>query len=425
MNKKIYSLLAVFACLAAVSCANLLDQFSPSAISSGGVTGLDVPSVRIGMYNRVQNAPGYQSYMIFDMLGGDVTSVNHSPIEIINNYLREGTSTQSQWNGYYAAIFQVNNTLSICEANPDAGMSVTAAGEAHYFRALLYLGLVTRFGDVPILRKNTQEDLPRDPAADVWRFIDEELAAAKLALGTSPSYYYVSKDAVQALEARVRLYEGRNEEAAALAEELIKSGRYRFDSFSKIFGIDHKSNSEAIFAFMNQTTESNITLGNQYYPYDYVNKGTGNYILTDEITDLFLSGDNRKPASVLNVGGRNCLNKYPSGQAGCDPLFISRLGELYLISAEAQGYPAGVARLNELRKARGLGPAPASSPSTFLDAILKERRLELLGENHLFYDYVRTGRAVSALGIRETQQLFPLPAEELRLNPKLVQNPGY
>lgn len=35
--------------------------------------------------------------------------------------------------------------------------------------------MVTRWGDMPILRENTQENVPRDPAEQVWNFIEEEL----------------------------------------------------------------------------------------------------------------------------------------------------------------------------------------------------------------------------------------------------------
>lgn len=98
---------------------------------------------------------------------------------------------------------------------------------------------------------------------------------------------------------------------------------------------------------------------------------------------------------------------------------------MYLISAEGQGYPAGMTRLNELRAARNLGAATATS-STFLDAVLKERRFEFLGENQRYYDLVRTGKALTTIsGMQSYQQLFPVPDEEIVLNDLLDQNPDY
>ena len=66
-----------------------------------------------------------------------------------------------------------------------------------------------------------------------------------------------------------------------------------------------------------------------------------------------------------------------------------------------------------------------SNAEQFRDAILDERRRELMGENHIWYDLVRTGTAVDRLGIQEYQLLFPIPGEELQLNDKLEPNPGY
>ena len=57
--------------------------------------------------------------------------------------------------------------------------------------------------------------------------------------------------------------------------------------------------------------------------------------------------------------------------------------------------------------------------------ISDERRRELLGENFIYHDMVRTGRAVERLGIQKFQLLLPIPGKELQLNPLLGPNPGY
>ena len=125
------------------------------------------------------------------------------------------------------------------------------------------------------------------------------------------------------------------------------------------------------------------------------------------------------------LGIADCLNKYPSGQTGKDPVIVSRIAELYLISAEAQGRAKGVGRLNELRRERGLDDIYPASDAAYVDAVLDERRRELLGENFIYHDMVRTGRAVERLGIQKFQLLLPIPGKELQLNPLLEPNPGY
>lgn len=426
MTKNILFLLSLLFILP--SCADMLDKYSHTAIPPDAVAESDIPAVRMGMYNRVEEAPGTISYIIFDFLGGDVNQKTYAPIDVINSFLKTGSTMSAQWSGYYSALYQVNNTIYVAGRFPDSQEARLALGEAYYFRAWIYLCLVTRFGGVPILRENTQKLVPRSSEEDTWGFINENIDLALGLLGETSSYYYVSLDAALALKARICLYQGRNGEAAEIAEGLITGGKYELDDFEDIFNTypEPKVNTETIFAFRCDMENSGIKIGNEFYSYDYANKGKGTYSVTEEASNMFESGDLRKSRSVIFEGGYYRLNKYPSGQASPDPVIVSRIAEMYLISAEAQGYPEGMARLNELREARGLGASQAASESAFREAILKERRLELFGENHMYYDYVRTGTAVEKLKIKEFQQRFPIPDDEISISKgTLVQNPGY
>lgn len=421
-------LVSMLVAAGATSCSKMLEQYSHTAIQPESISVSDLPAVRMGMYNSVEEDPGTLSYLIFDIVGGDVNQKTYNPIDVINSELKTGSTMSAEWKGYYSALYQVNNVINIAGRFPDNPTSQIMLAEAYYFRAWLYLCLNTRFRGVPVLTSNTEDYIPRSTEEKTWQFIDENIDKALSLLGNSTSYYYVSLDAAKALKARICLYEGKNEEAARYADELITCGRYALDDFEDIFGTypQPKTNTETIFAFRCDMETSSIRLGNEFYSYDYVNKGKGTYSVTEDIWKLYESSDKRRNTSILLDGGYYRLNKYPSGQAGTDPVIISRIGEMYLISAEAKGYPAGVARLNELRTARGLDSAPVTNSGNFLDAILKERRLELLGENQMYYDYVRTGTAVKYLGIKEFQTRFPIPDSERTLSRgTLEQNEGY
>src|SRR5690606_27277915 len=191
-------------------------------------------------------------------------------------------------------------------------------------------------------------------------------------------YYYVSADAVTALQARVFLTQGKKTEAAQAAEKLINSGKYALDSFEKIFR--KQANNEVIFAFENLSEESSINISDLFYSYAHPNKGQGNYRITEKTLSLFAGSDKRRAMTIINIAGTECVNKYPSGQTGRDPVIISRIAEMYLISAEAQGLQNGLARLNQLRAYRGVAAVSPGSETDFLDAVLLERQLELLGE---------------------------------------------
>ena len=96
---------------------------------------------------------------------------------------------------------------------------------------------------------------------------------------------------------------------------------------------------------------------------------------------------------------------------------------MYLISAEAQGLALGIDRLNQLRNYRGLPSVSPATESAFLDAVLKERRLELFGEGFRWFDLVRTGKYEQVVGVDKKYTVFPIPSRELTLNKELKQNP--
>lgn len=427
MKKNILFILSLIFLLP--SCADMLDQYSHTAIPPDAVVESDLSAVRTGMYNRVQEAPGTLTYVIFDFCGGDINQKEYTPIQLIDAQLKSGSTMSGEWNGFYSALYQVNNTIYVANRLKNSPIYETTLGEAYYFRAYIYMSLVTRFGGVPLLRENTQDIVARSSAEDCWELIYEDITNAIDLLGSTNTYYYVSQDAAKALKARICLYMGLKEEAKNLAEELITSGKYKLDTFENIFNTypTRKNNSETIFAFLCQDqAQSGIQIGNEFYSYDYIYKGKGTYTVPKSFYDAWESNDNRKARSVISEGGYYRLNKYPAGQGGTDPVIISRIAEMYLISAEAQGYPGGVARLNELRQARGLSGASVTNQESMINAVLKERRFELFGENHRYYDLVRTGKAIETLGIKEFQLLFPIPDTEITKSKKiLVQNKGY
>jgi hypothetical protein len=406
------------------SCAGQLDQYSHAAISPDAVTEKDIPAIRNGMYNRVQNAPTTRAYIMFDMLGGVISTNTGNAKDLINSTLSPLNSyVSANWNGYFSALYQVNNMLAVSERFPHSEIGQLARGEAYYFRAYIYYNLVSRWGGVPILKQNTLEKVSRNPESEVWEFIEDDIENALSILSSAPSFYLVQKDAALALKARVKLSQRKMQEAVEIAETLITSGAYRLDTFEKIFR--KEMNTEVIFAFENLTEESSINISDLYYTYGHPNRGQGAYKPTPQTVALFTDQDKRKNISIINIAGSDCINKYSSGQTGTDPLIISRIAEMYLISAEAQGRTAGVVRLNDLRKFRGLDEVYPATDEAYLTAILEERTRELLGENFMYYDLVRTGRAKTDLDLLDHQLVLPIPGRELQLNPNLNPNPGY
>ena len=70
----------------------------------------------------------------------------------------------------------------------------------------------------------------------------------------------------------------------------------------------------------------------------------------------------------------------------------------------------------------------SSTGTALTDAIYEERRLELMGEGHRFFDLVRTGQAASAIEgfVADKHEVFPIPFEEIQFsNGNWNQNPNY
>ena len=131
------------------------------------------------------------------------------------------------------------------------------------------------------------------------------------------------------------------------------------------------------------------------------------------------------------------------GRVSTRDFILSRLGETYLIAAEAY-FKAGnigtaVDRINEVRRRAGVSAITAAELN--IDFILDERGRELLGEYHRWFDLKRTGTLVdraSKYNYLITKSNFngnnsqlkilrPIPQEAIDLNQNkdFKQNPAY
>jgi len=172
--------------------------------------------------------------------------------------------------------------------------------------------------------------------------------------------------------------------------------------------------------------------------------------LYDQVNDVRYTSYYRnllRGAARTTPNARIVLIKYDAKQAnlskpdGIVNFKAFRAGEMYLIRAEAYARLGGANEvlglndLNTLRAARISGYVNVVlTGAPLMQAIANERRKELIGEGHRFFDLKRTTRIVNritnctnfcTLPANAREWAMPIPQSEILANPSMEQNTGY
>lgn len=403
--------------------------------------------------------------------------------------LTSTTVPESFWNDHYQGIFRANTLLLKLPgvAMPD-DVKARFAGESKALRAMYYFNLVRIFKNVPLLldpltATNMYEVEQATPDA-VYTQIEKDLIDA---IATLPSTVPAdtesgrfTKGAAQALLGKVYLQEGKKTEAAAILALLNGTpggtnqyGNKLLTNFNDLWIVSNKFNKESLievshtsagnsdWGFWGSGRDEGNSLNVMVGPRSYsrpsgstapdLPSGWSFNVVTQDLYDA-IKLDPRFGATILDlkalkaagkadyIGGYQdtgyFLNKFlPRKEdvrtgGGAAELnykqnsYVIRLADTYLMEAEALGSGARAqALLDAVRSRVGLPSVPVT-----LVAIKNERRMELAGEGHRFFDLVRWGDATSKLSNRGfvagKDEIFPIPLRELQ-GTKLKQNPGY
>ena len=426
-----------------------------------------------------------------DCTGGGAAPVDKTPLNFFSNYtLDQNNVPGSFWNNFYQGIFRANTLLVKLPNVPmDASKKARFTAEAKMLRAYYHFELLRIFKNIPMFtRPTTPEDVAtklQDNPSVVYAQIEKDLLEAipdlplKIVNLTDEAGRF-TQGAAKALLGKVYLYEGNKPAAAAQFADVNGAiggtniyGYKLVPSFASLFTTSNKFNSESIIEICH-TSLSNSGYGNwgagndegnavclMVGPRDYSRIGTTapdwsfGFSFNPVTVGLnnFMLGDPRRNVTIADLNVLKTANtiNYTKGYEDTGfflkkfmPLksdistgtgnvelnnkqntYAIRLADTYLMEAEALNSSGTRAQalLDAVRARVGLASVPVSNV-----AIQNERRMELAGEGHRWFDLVRTGQAPTVLASRGfvagKNEIWPIPYKET-LNTSMVQNPNY
>ncbi len=379
--------------------------------------------------------------------GGGATGLAAS-LEQLDRFEDNPTAGEirSSWIASYKTIGAANTLLSRIDAADFSSNAIKdrIKGEALFVRSLLYYHLAVIYGNVPL--EITEVTNPAGykpnqvPASDVFAQIATDLATAE---GLLPTTGRITSYAAAALLGRVYLQAGNPSAAVAPLQRVVASPHDLVANYADIWGPDNEGNQEIIFQI--EFINGNKGEGSSYTDM-YTNMGLAGGIggggAPQNVTQAFIdnafeAGDARFTVNVDTVAGANNVTKFndtPTGPFDSEVNWVEiRYAEVLLNLAEALGEgTAAYDLINEVRNRAGLADIDGSTPGTFEEKLLQERRVELAFENKRWPDLLRFGVAKSVmaahLGIPESQVklLFPIPQSQIDVAPDdMSQNPEY
>lgn len=476
-------------CLLAITTSCDLDKYPSSSIeqSQAFKTLKDASTIRTGLYSLLRNATSgrfiYNTDFQSDLLNATLDYGNRGGLIYRWEFIESDVNLRDYWQVNYQLICNVNSFLD--NASKIAPLSTTEQsqldiyiGEASLMRALAYHNLVIRYAKdyepstaasthgLPIVLTYDPNAKPaRATLEQTYQQIKADISVAKEKLTTAgaSNSYYLTEDAVKALEARVALYSHDWNTAISASNDII--AKYPLaDNVDEILSIwRNDSGSEIITKLFMSSNELSGQM-NVYITYNTsINSNVPDFVPQQWVVDLYSDDDIRKLAYLkkekITIQGREynevyMINKYPGNPALWTTAVsnyyhmvkLFRSAEAYLIKAEA-AYRANqplvaVSALNSLREKRGISALSTSLTGTELFAAIQEERTrEMLCEGTRLDDLKRwglgfqrglpqnvgmvsTGTSASGLSVQPNNQRFvwEIPANDLQTNENLVPN---
>ena len=502
-KKTIAYMAAAALLLSGASCSDFLDKAPENTVPEESIDYTNLSNMYqpvSGVYGALRTGGmhwvGLPLYIVRD---DDVWSGRHDDqADLINIgesfvYMNSFWGFNEMWNQNYkivrvanAALDDLANFRANCTSNDDLQKNSEYEGEVRFLRALAYYRLTQLFGDVTILRSNTQTDLTRSVRDVVYEYMltEDLLPAIELLpevhprnaehMGAATSYTAAT------LAAKVYLQMNDFPNVKKQTEYVISSGLFDlYPDFYNLFKTAGMLCEESLFEC--QITDFDAGSGEEIRPGEwYVFQGPANTGVVsgwgfigyrDEFVDwaekrgetvrattTFLKGgETTLSGDAINLNtnmtATNCWNgkaylptsETPAGRGygSGNNIRILRYADVLLMYAEAcvetgQDLGNALTQINKIRKRAQMPPFQQSDLTK--DNILDERRMELAGEwGERYMDLVRTGKAATVLnegvdptpgdrnivvnGWTEDNTYYPIPPTQIENAPALANEP--
>ncbi|MGB3774812.1 MAG: RagB/SusD family nutrient uptake outer membrane protein [Leeuwenhoekiella sp.] len=488
MTRNLLMLLLI--AIVATSCGDdFVDRDPVFTIDSEGYfnSEQDYNDALIGAYDLLHAT--YINVLVGEIASDNTLAGGESPTDVIGFqqvddmiHTPVNDNLKNLWDWMFAGVSRATYILEFQDKIDFEGKNQILA-EAYFLRAYYNFELVKWFGPIPLKPESRFEvgdetSIPRSPVSEVYALIESDLQFAVNNLSeTAPQVGRVSRGAAQALLGKAYLYQDKFQAAASILDQVINSGDYSLvmEDYEGIFLNTGENGPESVFEVQYtdaegagfgclQCSEGNVAVGFngvRNYGGPEFDSGFSFNLPTQQTYDAFEVGDLRRDAAILNIDewaaqtgatfgtgnehtgyyNRKYLPRQGDANLGDQNLTNPnnyrsiRFADVLLMAAEAYsrgGLGDNMARsyLNSVRR-RAFNDNDHdinASGAALTDFILAERRLELVGEGHRFFDLVRTGRAAGAISgfTAGKNEIFPIPFQEIQFaNGNWEQNPGY
>ena len=501
--KKIYTILSLASLIVLSSCE--LNLYPETGYNEGNVkvdesanesqysTREDMKGLRDAIYSswtKDIQEKGYLDWLVYaecradNAYGGNPGTGELMAIEA-NTQDGENKNVVRDWDWYQGQVSNCNNIICNIDRIKEADPTMTDKeykewkSEAYCWRAWNLFQMSYIWGDIPLVNsippaitaENIEEVYDeyfpgRTPRADIYTQIISELEfACQNAPDTDPANKHLfTKAFAHGMLARIYA-EPVLQDWTKVAEHCAAVEGYNYklvDDYGQMWAYDEadavRNTTESIFEI--NWTKSNgnwvwmMFHRNAYSPndsYSWIKWITPSRNL---IAAYEAEGDIERKNACIVFDEAIWSNYYPGDNypfmhkvpTNASSIILMRLGEIYLLHAEAlacTGDLAGATEyVNRIRQRAGLkNISVPSSQDAMIEAILKERRLELAFEGFRFFDLLRHGfertKAIHdampqedsywqpRFPLTEETVYMPIPQTALDVNPSLVQNPGY